>query len=64
MEVESGGEDMAFQEQPITGDGPDQESAIGCVTEGKKGFCTLRKCQFRTLQNQNHLPVSKACSAL
>lgn len=38
MEMESGGEDMAFQEQPITGDGPDQESAVGCVTEGKKAL--------------------------
>lgn len=57
MEMESGGEDMAFQEQPITGDGPDQESALGCVTEGKKEFCTLRKYQFRTLQNQDLLPV-------
>lgn len=36
MEMESGGEDTAFQEQPITGDGPDQKSAIGCVTEGKE----------------------------
>lgn len=43
MEMESGGEDMAFQEQPITGDGPDQQSVIGCVTEGKKEFCTLKK---------------------
>ncbi|XP_010127157.1 PREDICTED: histone-lysine N-methyltransferase 2C-like, partial [Chlamydotis macqueenii] len=33
MEVESGGEDAAFQEQPITGDGPGQESAVGCVTD-------------------------------
>ncbi|XP_010139298.1 PREDICTED: histone-lysine N-methyltransferase 2C-like [Buceros rhinoceros silvestris] len=32
MEMESGGED-AFQEQPITGDGPGQESAVGCVTD-------------------------------
>lgn len=51
MEMESGGEAMAFQEQPITGDGPDQESAVGCVTEGKKEFCSLRKYNsepFRT----------------
>lgn len=64
MEMESGGEDMAFQEQPIPGDGPDKESAVGCVTEGKKEFCTLRKYQFRTLQNQKPLPVSEVCSAL
>lgn len=35
MEMESGGEDATFQEQPITDDGPDQESAVGCVTDGK-----------------------------
>lgn len=64
MEMESAGEDMAFQEQPITGDGLDQESAVGCVTEGKKEFYTLRKHQFRTLQNQNLLPVTKLCCAL
>lgn len=50
MEVESGGEHVTFQEQPITGDGPDQESAIGCVADGKKEF-SLRKCQQRTFQN-------------
>ncbi|XP_075602786.1 histone-lysine N-methyltransferase 2C isoform X10 [Balearica regulorum gibbericeps] len=33
MEMESGGEDATFQKQPITGDGPDQESAVGCVTD-------------------------------
>lgn len=59
MEMESGGEDVTFQEQPITGDGPDQESAVGCVTDGKKEFCSLRKCQYRTLQNP--LPFSKVC---
>lgn len=50
MEMESGGED-AFQEQPITGDSPGQESAVGCVTDGKKESCSLRKCQYRILQN-------------
>ncbi|OPJ85286.1 hypothetical protein AV530_011731 [Patagioenas fasciata monilis] len=33
MEMESGGEDVTFQEQPIAGDGPAQESAVGCVTD-------------------------------
>lgn len=45
MEMESGGEDATFQEQPITGDGPGHESAVRCVTDGKKEFCSLRKCQ-------------------
>lgn len=46
MEMESGGGDATFQEQPITGDGPGQESAVGCVTDGKKEFYSLRKCQY------------------
>ncbi|XP_017695715.1 PREDICTED: histone-lysine N-methyltransferase 2C-like, partial [Lepidothrix coronata] len=33
MEMEGGGEDVTFQEQPVTGDGPDQESAVGHVPE-------------------------------
>lgn len=59
MEMESGGEDATFQEQPITGDGPDQEPAVGSVTDGKKEFRSLRKCQYRTLQNP--LLFSKVC---
>lgn len=43
MEMESGGEDVAFQEQLVIGNGPGQESAVGCVTDGKKEFCSLRK---------------------
>uniref|UniRef100_A0A8C5UEK4 Uncharacterized protein n=1 Tax=Malurus cyaneus samueli TaxID=2593467 RepID=A0A8C5UEK4_9PASS len=40
MEMESGGEDMAFQEQPITGDGSDQESAVGIYPWGFFVFYT------------------------
>lgn len=62
MEMKSGGED-AFQEQPITGDdGPAQESAVGCATEGKKETRSLRKCQYRILQNP--LPFRKICATL
>jgi len=43
MEMESGGEDVAFQEQLVIGNGSGQESAVGCVTDGKKEFCSLRK---------------------
>ncbi|XP_059585189.1 histone-lysine N-methyltransferase 2C isoform X3 [Alligator mississippiensis] len=32
MEIEGGAEDVAFQEQAITDDGPDQESTAACVT--------------------------------
>lgn len=31
----------AAQEEPITGDGPSQEPAAGCVPEGKIEFCSL-----------------------
>ncbi|XP_009866385.1 PREDICTED: histone-lysine N-methyltransferase 2C-like, partial [Apaloderma vittatum] len=33
VEMENGGEDATFQEQPITGGGPGQESAAGCVAD-------------------------------
>lgn len=58
MEMESGGEDATFQEQPITDDGPGQESAVGCVTDGKR-VLQSGKTQHRTLQNP--LLFSKLC---
>ncbi|XP_062424789.1 histone-lysine N-methyltransferase 2C isoform X2 [Rhea pennata] len=33
MDIESGAEDLAFQEQTIAGNGLDQESTVGCVTD-------------------------------
>lgn len=51
MEIEGGAEDVAFQEQAITDDGPDQESTAACVTHGKNAsfkawqnssICTVR----------------------
>lgn len=54
--MESGGEVATFQEQPITGNGSSQESAVGCVTDGKKEFCSLRKYHNSV---QNPFPFSK-----
>jgi len=61
MEIESE-DDATFQEQPITDDGPGQESAVGCVTDGKKEFCSLRKCRYRILQRP--LPFTKVCGTV
>lgn len=63
MEMESGGEDMAFQEQPITGDGPDQESAVGCVTEDKK-VLRSEKIPVQNPSEPEPSSSSKVCSAL
>lgn len=54
MEMESGGEDVTFQQQPIAGDGPGQESAVGYGTDGKNKICSPRKCQYQTFRTHFH----------
>lgn len=62
MEIGDDGEDVAFQEQTVTDNGPGQESTVGCVTDGKNE-------RFRTRQNNSmyamyiffHLKITK-CS--